>query len=239
MLTLMIGGFIMLNFHKDITIGSVVAELPGASRIFAEYNIDFCCGGHRKLSDVMKEQGIDENSIMESLSLAAKERTDSYEGVAFTTMAPSGLAFYIEDKHHSYLRRALPEIGELLATILRVHGQNHQELFELYRVYGTLRTELEQHLLKEEMMLFPAFAKEDENKAQIVKLSVEIINEHEAAGELLGKINRLTNNYRIPEDVCGTYRRTYEALQELESDLHQHIHLENNILLKKYDVREI
>ncbi|MEQ8574443.1 MAG: hemerythrin domain-containing protein, partial [Fulvivirga sp.] len=41
------------------------------------------------------------------------------------------------------------------------------------------------------------------------------------------------NNYRLFEDACTTYRAFYRLLEEFESDLFKHIHLENNILFPK------
>ena len=43
----------------------------------------------------------------------------------------------------------------------------------------------------------------------------------------------LTRNYRIPDEACNTYRALFTALIELENDLHQHAHLENNILFPR------
>lgn len=222
---------------NNITIGSVVAELPRASKIFGGYGIDFCCGGHRNLSVVIKEQGISEESIYQALEEAQKEREESYKDISFNSMSPTTLSTYIEDRHHNYLREILPEIAELLSTILRVHGNKHTELFEVYRLYGMLKADLEQHLLREETMLFPSFENEAVNQNEIAKQSAIIIGEHEAAGEVLEKLRHATKHYHIPEDVCGTFRKTYELLEELEMDLHEHIHLENNILLKNYDPR--
>lgn len=227
-----------MNFKdKDITIGQVVAELPEASRIFSEYGIDFCCGGHRNLQLVINEQDLEEEKIYEELELAQKERTDSYKNSSFVAMKPFQLTTYIQDKHHSYLREALPQIAELLGTILRVHGKNHSELFEIYRLYGALKTDLEQHLLKEETMLFPALAEDSSNEEDVIKYATEIIKEHEAAGEVLVGLRKATNDYKLPEDACGTYQLAYMMLENLEKDLHEHIHLENNILLKDYDYR--
>jgi regulator of cell morphogenesis and NO signaling len=222
---------------KNVTIGKVVAELPKASRIFSEYGIDFCCGGHRKPYVVIREQGLNVEKIVQELEDAQKERIEGYREQDFTSMKPAALTNYIEDTHHSYLREAMPEITDLLGTILRVHGSNHTELFEVYKLFGTLKADLEQHLLKEETILFPALGEAD-NQEKISRLSREIIQEHEAAGEILAKLRNVTGNYSIPEGVCGTFVKTYEMLHEMEQDLHQHIHLENNILLKEYDDRQ-
>jgi regulator of cell morphogenesis and NO signaling len=231
----------MKLIDKNQTVGSVVAVFPEAKDIFSNYGIDYCCGGNRILSNVILEQNIDEAALLETLNEAMMERKKEYEDegreLKFTDMSPLTLSNYIEDKHHGYLRQVLPYTAELLETILRVHGKNHRELFEVYRLFGSLKSDLEQHLLKEETILFPSLAQPDANEDEIIALTTEIIKEHEDAGRTLSELRRVTNDYNIPEYVCQTFRKTYELLIEIENDLHQHIHLENNILLKKYDHR--
>ena len=227
----------MMIRNQETTIGAVVAELPKASEIFAKYGIDFCCGGHRSLAEVMQQQGLDSESIYLELQILKEDREQSYAGNQFSEMSVEVLTDYIEDTHHSYLREALPDIADLLATILRVHGMNHKELFDIYKVFGTLKTDLEQHLLKEEAMLFPTMEEGSGKEELIQELATEIIKEHEGAGVLLEQLRTMTKDYQVPADTCATYARTYAMLEELEKDLHQHIHLENNILLKDYDYR--
>jgi regulator of cell morphogenesis and NO signaling len=226
---------------KNMTIGSVVATLPESKSIFSEYGIDYCCGGNRKLSEVFVKQNLNENEIIDKLNAAQKNRESNYKDKEndFTKMSAPILSSYIEDKHHSYLRQVLPAAAELLETILRVHGKNHRELFEVYRLFGSLKTDLEQHLLKEETMLFPALSQEDSTREDIIGLTTEIINEHVAAGDTLSELRTVTKEYAIPEDACRTYQMAYQILEEIEDDLHQHIHLENNILLKEYDIRTL
>ncbi len=223
--------------NQETTIGAIVAEFPKASEIFSKYGIDFCCGGHRRLTEVMEQQGLDSEKVYQELQRLKEDREQSYSGNQFNQMSVEVLTDYIEDTHHSYLRKVLPEIADLLATILRVHGMKHKELFEVYKVFGTLKTDLEQHLLKEEAMLFPTMEEGAGKEEQIKELAEEIIREHEGAGELLERLRVLTKDYQIPADTCATFAKTYVMLEEVEKDLHQHIHLENNILLKDYDYR--
>ncbi len=228
----------MMNFREEnVTIGAIVAGLPEAAAIFKEAGIDYCCGGNRKLAEVMQEQGLDGNGIYAKLEQALEERKAGYQNNDFTSMEPKALSTYIEDTHHAYMWRALPDIAEILEVVLRAHGRNHQELFQVYRLFGSLKTELEQHLMKEETMLFPVFSDEFSQKEERLSLAKEIISEHVAAGEILGELRKVTKDYTLPADACGTFQRAYEMLEEMEQDLHQHIHLENNILLKEYDDR--
>lgn len=223
--------------NQETTIGAIVAELPKASEIFSKYGIDFCCGGHRRLAEVMQQQELDSEKIYQELQTLKEDREQSYSGGQFGQMSMEALTDYIEDTHHSYLREVLPVIADLLATILRVHGMNHKELFEIYKIFGTLKTDLEQHLLKEEAMLFPTMEQGNGKETEIKELATEIIREHEGAGELLVQLRTITKDYQVPADTCATFAKTYGMLEELEKDLHQHIHLENNILLKDYDYR--
>ena len=228
----------MYNIDKNISVGEVVAAIPKASHIFKTFGIDYCCGGHRLLADVIQSQGVNEAEIYEQLKQALKERQQEYKGQEkhFDEMSPAVLSAYIEDTHHSYLRKALPQVAELLNTVVRAHGKNHRELYEMYQLFGRLKMDLEQHLLKEETLLFPILNPREETRDEIIELTGEIIAEHEAVGEILRELRKVSNNYDIPEGVCDTFRRTYAFLEELEQDLHQHIHLENNILLKEYAV---
>lgn len=224
-----------MNYRdKNASIGGVVASIPQAAQLFREVGIDFCCGGHRLLTEVMKEQAIDEETLYASLEHAVNERKSGYQNNDFNAMNPDVLSSYIEDTHHNYLRQSLPEASELLNTVLRVHGKNHPELFSIYRLFGQLKAELEQHLIKEETILFPILSEADVNREEIITVTEEIITEHEAAGEVLRELRRMTGDYQAPADACGTFRRIYELMEEIEKDLHQHIHLENNILLNEY-----
>jgi regulator of cell morphogenesis and NO signaling len=223
--------------NQETTIGAIVAELPKASEVFSKFGIDFCCGGHRRLTEVMEQQGLESEKVYQELQTLKEGRELSYAGSQFTEMSVEALTDYIEDTHHSYLREALPNIADLLSTILRVHGMNHKELFEVYKIFGTLKTDLEQHLLKEEAMLFPTMEDGSGKEVQIKELATEIIQEHESAGALLERLRAITKDYQVPADACGTFAKAYAMLEEMEKDLHQHIHLENNILLKDYDYR--
>jgi len=231
------GGYFMNYMDKNLTVGELIVQLPASEKVLKKYQVDYCCGGNRKLWAVISELELDPKEFYLELEAARKEEQNTYKDLNFTEMEPLVLSDYINDRHHSYLRRSLPEIGELLLTIVRVHGVNHPELYELYKQFGKLRTDLEQHLLKEEIMLFPAFEVEVENQDEIRRLSAVIISEHEAAGEILTIMRKITDDYNLPDDACATFERTYNLLEELEQDLHQHIHLENNILLREYDAR--
>lgn len=225
------------NFNLNDKIGDIVATFPGASNLFLEYRIDFCCGGNRPLTEAIKEKNLDEDKIVNLLNESYKEFLEKNEEFTdWVKEKPSKLVDYIVNKHHRYLKEELPKLSELTFKILRVHGNGHEELFKVHKLFNTLRTELEGHLVKEEEYLFPAIKKYeiDNDKEKVRVLLNEIEDEHEGAGNIIKELREVTNHYIAPQDGCGTYQLTYRKLRELEEDTFQHIHLENNILFKTF-----
>lgn len=227
----------MSNIQINRTLGDIVASLPKASEIFKEYRIDFCCGGGRPLSQVIKEQNINENEILSRLNEAYKEAEKFKNSKDFRKMSATTLIEFIINTHHVFTKTVLTLLNESVAKVLRAHGANHNELFRVHKLFNDLKADLEQHLIKEEEILFPLIRDYDRNPSarQLERLREvvrETESEHDAAGNILKELRRLTKDYALPGDACQTYVKTYGKLQELESDLFQHIHLENNILFK-------
>lgn len=225
---------------KELTVGKVVTLLPESKGIFKKVGIDFCCGGHKPLIIAIEEGNLDADFIYSQLETVYQVKSEEARSVINNVAEedPNGLTVLIEHKHHGYLREVLPLGLELLSTLVRVHGSQHRELFQIYQLFGRLKTDLEQHLLKEEMFLFPELVKGDDQN-RIIELSHEIIDEHEEAGEILKSLREITNDYTVPSDGCETYHKAFSLLEDIETDLHDHIHLENNILLKEYDHRRV
>lgn len=224
-------------FDTTQKIGEIAAAFPKATDIFMEYNIDFCCGGDRLLTDILKEQNISEAEIIDKLNTAY----DRYENlqdkeIDWTKAAFSDLIDYIVDKHHAFMRDEMPGISQLLNKILKVHYMSHGEtLSKLHRLFNQLRGEIEEHLVKEEELLFPLIKQYEKNPSKdalekVFKVMQETEDEHEAAGDILKEMRRITDQYQAPAGACMTFQRTYEKLHAVEVDLFQHIHLENNIL---------
>ncbi len=218
---------------SELRIGDIVTRLPAAASLFRSSGVDFCCGGHRPLREALLEDGRNADALDSALDTLQLRSLSAADGVAYTEMDPSELTNLIEERHHSYLRTALPRVGELAQKVLSAHGQRHPELFRIHALFGHLRTDLEQHLIKEEVLLFPMIGAKDPAQGSAVRsLAQEIRAEHEAAGKVLHELRELTDGYQVPGDGCQTYVKFMEALAGLEIDLFQHIHLENNILLK-------
>lgn len=231
----------MREFTGSEKIGEIVAAFPGASNLFKANSVDFCCGGNRILSTVLAEKRINPEQFLHELNEAYQEAIEREKQPKDWRDAPfAELIEYIIDHHHGYLYRELPILSEFVTKIFRVHGTKHPELGELHKRFHELKLELEQHLVEEEQVVFPLikdFAEKGslESLEQALKAIKQLEDEHERAGDLLKEMNAITDQYRLPPGACTTYRVTFQKLQQLEADLFQHVHLENNILFPRLE----
>lgn len=230
------------------TIRDIAANSLAAVRVFERFGIDYCCGGKRPLADVCREKGYNTEQIQSELDAAMAEATAAQRD---WSTAPLGeLIEHIVGTHHEYLRRELPAIGVRLEKVYRVYNQRHgPTLIGLPEVFAGLRAELETHMMKEERILFPAIAAYESAVAAGTPLPATpfgtvanpihmMESEHESAGQALSRIREITNNFEVPDYACVTYRALIRGLEELEKDLHMHIHLENNILFPRAEKLE-
>ena len=230
----------MNKFNSNQKIGDIVTQFPKAADIFKECKIDFCCGGDRLLITAIKEQGIKETELLKKINDSyEKLKNNLYSQDRNWVEAPlDELVDQIVNVHHAYLYENLPKISELTTKILRVHGEKHPELSRAHKLFHTVKMELEAHLIEEETIQYPAInAYLRSNSEADLDKAINIINqlqdEHIGAGNILKELREVTNDYDLPSDACTTYRLTFQKLEELEADLFQHIHLENNILFPR------
>lgn len=230
-------------FETTKTVREYALEIPSATRIFEKLGIDYCCGGGKSLADACTAAGVSVNEVLDSLNANLKSVATS-AAEDWQSLSQADLITHIVDKHHAFTREELVRLDALLAKVSGVHGQNHPELFQIQDQFGKLRGELEPHMLKEESVLFPYIVRMEEAAAanqtlppppfRTVQNPVRVMMaEHDAAGYILGKMREASSNYAVPPDGCISYKTLYSALAVLEVDLHQHIHLENNILFPR------
>jgi len=227
------------------TLGEWVTVYPQTARLLDELQIDYCCGGADTLAQACEERGLDLDAVVGRLANAiVDQKADSY--LNYDAMSPSELCDQIEQSHHAFLRRELPRLTELIDRVLTAHGERHPELRELQAVFRELRAELEPHMLKEEQILFPAIRQLTQRRAQpqfpfgTVANPIRVMeHEHENAGAGLKKIRALTSDFHAPQDACNTWHVLLDGLRQLESDMHQHVHKENNILFPKAQQLEV
>lgn len=222
------------------SVGDLVLEAPDIAAIFRRHGVDFCCGGQKKLSDALLNSKVSEETILKEIEQAidknANKAIDGKEKVVDKNL--TDLVNYIEEKHHSFLKKQLPEISKILKVVRNVHGDNHPELYEIYDNFIALKEELTEHIGKEEQAVFPLIRELERDKkaldnAKIGLILKELEDEHQKAGDLLKINKRLSHSYMIPKDACTSFELVYNLLSDLEEDTFHHIHLENNLLHQK------
>ncbi len=228
--------------EKESTIGELVTKDFRRAEVFKKFGLDFCCGGKKTLTKACKEKGLDVVQIEKELK--ALEEIPSAPSLDYNQWDLDFLSDYILNTHHKYIRQAIPVILEYTQKVAKVHGERHQEAIEIANNFVKVADELMRHMVKEENVLFPyikklAAAKKNGTMLEpphfgSIQNPIDMMEtEHEEVGNLLENINMLSYGYTPPADACTTYRLSYAKLKEFEDDLHQHIHLENNILFPK------
>ncbi len=230
-----------MEITNNTLVSEIVSENFKTARIFEENNIDFCCGGNISLADASKQSLINVQELISMIEPVMKNQDSDSKFIE--NLPLDHLCNYIEERHHAYINKTAPFIQQKLEKLTNVHGDNHPELFEVKQLFDDAVANLTAHMKKEELILFP-FVR------NLVRLKEGHINEvpglgnilapinvmkaeHEIEGERFRKLVEITNNYTVPADGCNTYEVTYKSLKDFESDLHRHIHLENNILFPK------
>jgi regulator of cell morphogenesis and NO signaling len=232
-----------MQLTETTTVAEMAASSIAAVRVFEKFGIDYCCGGKRPLAEVCLEKGYDAEAIQRELeaAVAGVQTADT----DWSAASLGELIRHIVDTHHEYLRREFPALQTRLDKVYRVYNERYgPTLLGLPDVFAAVRAELEMHTRKEEMILFPTIAAYEAAVESGQPLPTapfgSVANpihmmeaEHESAGDALAKIRKITSDFQLPEYACVTYRALMAGLQDLERDLHIHIHLENNILFPR------
>lgn len=223
----------MNTIDPEKSLGELVVEQPGLARTFEELGFDYCCGGKATLADAAAEHGLDPRTVVsvlaaEGRALEAGSGERDWREVPFTELCD-----HIVSVHHTFLRRELPRIEELLEKVVSRHGETVPTLPQLQAEFKTLHADLIDHIDREEQGLFPLCRGLD-GDAELSPEAVPQLGMHEAAhsnvGEGLARMRELAGGYDTSAALCTTHGVLLEALRGLEVDLHQHIHEENNVL---------
>lgn len=216
-----------MTISISTAVGTVATEHPLATRVFARHGIDFCCGGGESLSVACSARGLDVELVLDELERELAQNAASE--VRWDQEPLEALIDHILVAYHAPLAEELPRIAEMMRKVHSVHGDKDPERFQaLLDTVLAIKEEIEQHLPKEEQVLFPMI-KAGQGGAALGPMSV-MESEHVVLGGLLRRARELTGDYVVPEAACNTWRALWVALEDLERATHEHIHLENNIL---------
>lgn len=212
-------------------VGELVAERPGRSRVFQANKIDFCCQGTRTLREACERKKISPEQIVAELE---QELADKVEpGTNPAELAPHELCEYIVQRHHGYIRDEIPRLHAMSQRVAHVHGPHTPSLVDVFHIFSAMSEELVSHIQKEENDLFPVVSaiSRGEKPENLDKDPIDaMMHEHEETGAALKKLRELTQDFQPPPEACNTYRALFAGLEELEADIHRHIHLENTVL---------
>jgi regulator of cell morphogenesis and NO signaling len=231
-----------MSFTSETKVKDIALSNPAAKQILEDAGLDYCCGGGKSLHEACLHADVPAEEILNRLRENSK---DISPGDANWTSGPlSDLTRHIRERHHRYVREAIVRVQTLLEKVGAKHGENHPEITDIQRLFTEVGREMIMHMRKEEQILFPYI--DALEKATSAHSSVEppffqtvrnpihaMMKEHDAAGELVKQIRNASSEYTAPADACRSYKALYQDLREFEADLHQHVHLENNILFPR------
>jgi regulator of cell morphogenesis and NO signaling len=221
------------------SIGQLALEMPNAINVLEKWRIDYCCHGNRSVAEACTEAGIGIEELLEAIGERRPNGTKSWSNEPLAE-----LQRFIVDTHHVFTRQSLETLLLLSDKVGGKHGANHPETVRVATLVKELTNDLIPHMQKEETILFPYVAALEAATFSgsepplpffgTVRNPIRMMMaEHDAAAETLRALRTVTCDYALPDDACLSFRALYERLAELEQDLHQHIHLENNVLFPR------
>ena len=219
-----------MTISIENTVGQIATEHPLATRTFGRHGIDFCCGGGLTIRDACEAKGLDTDSILEEIQ--GEMATPDVDLKHWDEAPLDDLIDHILTAYHRPLYEELPRLEEMARKVNSVHGERLPEVLpELLSTFRGLKKELLLHMVKEERILFPLIRQGLGSSAYGPITAME--REHDSAGEALLRLRELTGGYEVPAGACNTWRALWHGLAALEAEMHQHIHLENNILFPR------
>jgi regulator of cell morphogenesis and NO signaling len=222
---------------EEATLKSIALDHYEFIPILEKYSLDFCCRGKKTLKEACIENDVSLETILAEINEAG---VPIKAQMPFTEMSAEQLISYILIHHHFYVKNSIPTILNHLEKVVSKHGERYPNMIKVLSLFNAVSDELMPHMQKEEQILFPRikiiFGAEAEAIAAqkivgFIDGPIRVMEiEHENAGDLLFEIRRITDHYKAPETACTTHRVCLDELKAFEEDLHQHVHLENNIL---------
>jgi regulator of cell morphogenesis and NO signaling len=233
-----------MNLNTSTTLKDLVIANPGATRVFEKFGLDYCCGGSQTLQDACQRASLSLEDVLRSLEREEQTATPRPPARNWENELLADLAAFIIDEHHFFTKQELVRLEPLLDKVCARHLTAHPELNEVKRLFQHLKLDLVPHMIKEEQILFPFIAQLEVRISEAREIPLPafgtvqnpvrmMMAEHDTAGALLRELRRVSNQYTPPPDACPSYESLYRSLEALEADLHQHIHLENNLLFPR------
>ena len=219
-----------MTIQADTPVGQIATEYPMATKVFARHGMDFCCGGGKPIQNVCDSKGLDVAAVLDEIREAVADPDSDLE--RWDDAPLDALITHILTTYHEPLKEELQRLEFMATKVNTVHGSKMPEVLpKLLSTVLALKAELEAHMAKEEQILFPLIL---QGRGTMAGGPIAVMeSEHQSAGDALGRLRELTGDFEVPPGACNTWRALWHGLAALETETHQHIHLENNILFPR------
>lgn len=230
-----------MEFTKDMHVSEAASASPATIKVFQQHGIDFCCGGHRPIAEACAEHGLEVDHVLAELAQSTTGATDELN---WQHAPMADLVAHIQARFHNPLREELPRLSAMVDKVVTRHGEHYPAmLLPLQREFRGLMVEMLDHMAKEDQVLFPAIVAMERGQAAgaagWIAGPIEVMeHEHLRAGAALAAMRQMTEGYRLPPGACPTFQGLFYGLDQLERDMHVHVHLENNILFPRATGRD-
>jgi regulator of cell morphogenesis and NO signaling len=222
----------MIDVHSKVS--DLVLDHPACARVFKRHRIDYCCQGQLPLSEACAKRGVDSAALISELNAAIA--TAHAKGPADPrALSTSALIDQIVRRHHRYLRDALPFLVPLAKKVATVHSAHQANLLDVRDLVAELSDQLLPHLDEEEQSLFPALKSAAPDRAGLADKWKALREEHLQTAALLEQLRNAAHDYVLPEDACTSFTTLYRELETLEADVFEHVHLENHVLMPRFE----
>lgn len=232
-----------MTFNTSAIVRDVAQQLPSSIRVFEDLGIDYCCGGKKSIAEACQQIGVSPELLLQKLGKLDEPLVEPdfapWEEGSLTTLTQ-----HIIQTHHAFVRNEILRLNSLFEKVRSRHGSAHPELTAMALIFGSIAEDMLNHMQKEEQVLFPYIERLEQDSCAgllppatpfgSVNLPVEcMMRDHEKVGKEMQQIREFSNSFTLPEGACLSYRALYDGLRDFEHDLHQHVHLENNILFPR------
>ncbi len=223
-----------MSVDIETNLSDLVTADPRRARVLEKFGLDYCCHGQRPLGEAAADAGVDIAEVTAALDIAGA----APRATANASTTNAAIAHGIVDTHHAYMWAEMPRLRALVAKVHSVHGARHPELADVHAAFEQALSQLEPHMTSEERVVFPAISRLEKSGAPgvpglLAEPIARLRAEHDVVGDLFKRIRALTGGYTAPDDACNAYRAMLGGLGEMELDLHEHIHKENNVLFPR------
>ena len=217
----------MTELSPQSNVGDIASTLPGAAEVFRQNGISFCCGGKLSVAEAAAKHGLSTETLLDALRAleAATARTAPEETLP--------LIDHILTRYHATHRTEMDWLIPLAQKVETVHGDHEEAPLGLTDALVALRDDLEDHMAKEEQVLFPMMRQG--GHPMIVHPIGAMRHEHDHTAGLLRKLEHVTHGLTLPEGACRSWTALYTGLAKFSEDLVTHMHLENTVLFPRFE----